>query len=104
MTTTTCDICGINIPNNKHTIAKMIQGRSHFQRGSEVLQFSYELKVEQFQFNCTNFALCKQCLINAVAKSVAEMVAAEKVIPALAQPTCKHTYQEGSNVCTICGE
>jgi hypothetical protein len=88
MTVTTCDICGVKIPLGAHATANNIEGKaSLIELGSKigldtvVRDFRFKLEVETFQFNCTDFALCKQCLINAVSAAVCDMVQAERAMP-----------------------
>jgi hypothetical protein len=88
MTITTCDICEAVIPQQTHQIAKEVRGKAVLMRSggekTELREFSYELKVDKFHFSCTDFALCKKCLIDAVSRSVANIVETERVIPAQA--------------------
>lgn len=73
MTTTKCDICGIDLEFN-HRNPTEIKGKAELFRANasavEIRDFTYSLNVESFQFNCTNFHICLTCLVDAVAKSV----------------------------------
>lgn len=45
----------------------------------EIFKFSYTIKVDKFHFDCTNFALCKECLVAAISKSVETAALAERI-------------------------
>lgn len=79
MTTTICDICKTEIPFGRNHIASLIEGKACLEKSDKT--FAFEMKVLQFQFNTTNFAVCKSCIVKAVSRSVAEMVASENVHP-----------------------
>ena len=81
MTITTCDCCGINIPNECHKFPESIVDTTVLPMPGEK-RIRFVLKVDSYQFNTTNFALCRSCLVKAVAARVEQMVVADLAKPA----------------------
>lgn len=89
MTITTCDVCNRQIPNDVHHTPTKIDGKAFLYlyegKSNEIRELTYSIRVESYDFNCTinctSFALCRQCLIAAIHKSVEDQAAMPVVLP-----------------------
>jgi len=86
MTTKKCDICGSEM-DYKQKCPSSIEGKALLinnatNAGATVRTFLYEVKVTNYQFNCTNFDVCTTCVVDAINRSVSEMARMENTQPA----------------------
>lgn len=82
MTTTKCNICNREIPIGCHKMPHAVEGKAKLiSKDGEVRLFTYEVRATNYQFNCTNFDLCKKCFIDAIARSVESLIDLENTKP-----------------------
>ncbi len=78
MKTVTCDSCGKELSFNHLNLGK-IERPANLTRYSEVrvgnvevLPFRFSVEVLAYQFDCTNFHACANCVIDAIAATFAQ--------------------------------
>jgi len=77
MKTTICDICGRTLEPN-HDNPSTINGKATLIKTEPRVEFdeatprhfTFKVTVESYQFNCTNFHVCKRCIADAISRSV----------------------------------
>jgi len=73
VTTTICNICKVEIPPGTPSM-NAFKGKATLRGadGDGILPFTFNVEITVFQFNTSNFHVCKKCIVEAVFKGKAE--------------------------------